>query len=206
MPVEITWLGHASVLLKDGSFTVYVDPWKIGSGLPAADFILITHDHHDHYSGPDIKALLKKGTRVIAPMPTPLVTDFISSGDTLRFGPVSISAVPAYNIEKKFHPRANRWVGYVITLSGTRIYNAGDTDFIPEMREIDVDTALIPVGGTYTMDSLEAARAVDAMKVRVVIPTHFGDIVGSRADAESFAGNTKKEVRILEPGGTFTLP
>jgi L-ascorbate metabolism protein UlaG (beta-lactamase superfamily) len=205
MPVEITWLGHASVLMKDGPCTVFIDPWKTARGLPRADFILITHDHRDHYSSQDVEALSKETTRVIAPMPTPLVTDLISAGETLSFGTISVTAIPAYNIKKKFHPRENGWVGYVIGISGRKIYYAGDTDDIPEMREIEVDAALIPVGGTYTMDALEAARAVDSMKAGVVIPTHFGDIVGSREDAQSFAGNTKKLVCILDPGESYTL-
>jgi L-ascorbate metabolism protein UlaG (beta-lactamase superfamily) len=205
MPVEITWLGHASVMITDGPCTVFIDPWKTGGDLPKGDFILVTHDHRDHYSGKDVENLSKATTRVIAPMPTPLVTNLISPGETLHFGTFRVTAIPAYNARKKFHPRENGWVGYVIELSGKRVYYAGDTDNIPEMKEIDVDAALVPVGGTYTMDALEAARAVDAMKVGVVIPTHFGDIVGSREDAESLARNTKKEIRILDPGESYTL-
>jgi L-ascorbate metabolism protein UlaG (beta-lactamase superfamily) len=205
MPVEITWLGHASVMIKDGACIVFIDPWKTEANLPKADFILVTHDHRDHYSGQDVEALSKDTTRVIAPMPTPLVTNLISPGETLHFGKVTVAAIPAYNIKKKFHPKENGWVGYVINLSGKSIYYAGDTDNIPEMKEMDVDAALIPVGGTYTMDALEAARAVDSMKVGVVIPTHFGDIVGSREDAQSLARNTKKEIRILDAGESYTL-
>jgi L-ascorbate metabolism protein UlaG (beta-lactamase superfamily) len=205
MPVEITWLGHASVMLHDGPCTVFIDPWKTGEDLPGADFILVTHDHRDHYSSSDIEALSKGTTRVIAPMPTPLVTNLISAGESLHFGPLVVTAVPAYNVKKKFHPKENGWVGYVVEMSGLKIYYAGDTDDIPEMLQVDADAALIPVGGTYTMDAFDAARAVDAMKVRVVIPTHFGDIVGSREDAETLVRNTDKEVRILDPGESFIL-
>jgi L-ascorbate metabolism protein UlaG (beta-lactamase superfamily) len=205
MPVEITWLGHASVKISDSSCILYIDPWKTDAHLPGADFILVTHDHQDHYSSQDVEALSKDSTRVVAPMPTPLVTDLIGPGETLHLGGITVAAVPAYNIKKKFHPRENGWVGYVIEVSGKKIYYAGDTDSIPEMGQIDVDAALIPVGGTYTMDALEAAQAADAMNAGVIIPTHFGDIVGSREDAESFARNTKKEIRILRPGESYLL-
>ncbi len=205
MPVEITWLGHASVMIRDGALTVYIDPWKTPAGLPKADFILVTHDHRDHYSSPDVKALSQGSTRVLAPMTTPLVTDLISPGEARDFGALTVAAVPAYNLKKKFHPKENGWVGYVIGISGRKIYYAGDTDNIPEMKAMEVDAALIPVGGTYTMDALDAARAVDAMKAGVVIPTHFGDIVGSREDALSLARNTKTAVCILDPGEKHTL-
>lgn len=205
MPVEITWLGHASVMIRDGALTVYIDPWKTPAGLPGADFILVTHDHRDHYSSPDVKTLSKGGTRVVAPMTTPLVTDLIRAGETMDLGPLTVDAVPAYNLKKKFHPRENGWVGYVIGISGRKIYYAGDTDNIPEMGGLEVDAALVPVGGTYTMDALDAARAVDAMKAGVIIPTHFGDIVGSQEDALSLARNTKKTVCILKPGEKHTL-
>ncbi|HNY64475.1 MAG TPA: MBL fold metallo-hydrolase [Deltaproteobacteria bacterium] len=205
MPVTVTWLGHASVMIGDGHSVVFIDPWKTGTGLPQADLILVTHEHYDHYSESDIRALSKDSTRVVAPMSTPLVTDVIAPGGRLDLGGAVVSAVPAYNIGKRFHPRESGGVGYVLELSGRRIYYAGDTDAIPEMREIDVDAALIPVGGTYTMDALEAAQAAGTMKARVFIPTHYGDIVGSRDDAKAFAGHAGSDTLILEPGGSTTL-
>jgi L-ascorbate metabolism protein UlaG (beta-lactamase superfamily) len=112
---------------------------------------------------------------------------------------VKIEAVPAYNINKQFHPKSNGWVGFVFTLDGERIYQAGDTDLIPEMKDIKADVALLPVGGTYTMTAKEAAEAADWIKPRLAIPMHYGKNVGSLADAEEFKRLAKCETRILKP-------
>jgi L-ascorbate metabolism protein UlaG (beta-lactamase superfamily) len=151
MSVKITWLGHASVLITDGSSTVYIDPWKTGSGMPKADCVLLTHDHYDHYSEPDLKKVSQSSTRVVSPVSLPQVTDRIKAGGKITVGSLTIEAVPAYNTDKNFHPRSNGWVGYVVVIGGKRIYHAGDTDRIPEMKGLNVDLALVPVGGTYTM-------------------------------------------------------
>jgi L-ascorbate metabolism protein UlaG (beta-lactamase superfamily) len=108
---------------------------------------------------------------------------------------VAVEAVPAYNRTKVFHPRSNNWLGYVVTLStGVRVYHSGDSDAIPEMETLKVDVALMPCGGTYTMTAAEMAAAANTFKPSVLIPMHWGDIVGSKADAEvvkrSFTGTT----------------
>lgn len=205
MSVEISWLGHASVLIRSDNIVVYIDPWKTGQGLPRADIILLTHTHYDHYSEEDISRIARKGTRVLSPEPAPLVTDIVHPGESRSFEDVRIDAVPAYNIDKSFHPKANGWVGYVITMEGRRIYHTGDTDRIPEMKGLDVDVALIPVGGTYTMDPGEAAQAAVDMAAAEAIPIHFGDIVGTGQDAFAFARIVGKTARILEPGEPYTL-
>lgn len=205
MSLEVVWLGHASVMIRCRSGVVYIDPWKIDPSSPKADLILLTHDHYDHYSEEDVKLLKRASTRVAAPMAAPLVTDVMGPGERRAFGGVSIEAVPAYNVGKSFHPRAKGWVGYVIETEGRRIYHAGDTDRIPEMRGLNVDLALVPVGGTYTMDAKEAAGAAGDIGAGETIPIHFGDIVGSRADAEAFARSCAGTVRILDPGKPYIL-
>ncbi len=200
MTVRLTWLGHASVKITSPSITIYIDPWKIGNAALHADIILITHDHYDHYSQADIKTVSDASTRVVAPMSAPLVTDHIKPGNTLNIKDVSIQAVPAYNREKAFHPKTNGWVGYIVTISGNKIYHTGDTDRIPEMKDLVVDAVFMPVGGTYTMDAKEASEAIKDIKTIYAIPIHYGDIVGTRKDAEKFAGLCSCDVRILNPG------
>jgi L-ascorbate metabolism protein UlaG (beta-lactamase superfamily) len=115
--------------------------------------------------------------------------------------------VPAYNVDKDFHHRANGWLGVVITLGGARVYYAGDTDLIPEMSELsDIDVALLPAGGTYTMTAAQAVEACQAIRARVVVPYHWGDIVGSDADAEAFvAAASGSDARLIRPGESFTV-
>ena len=101
---------------------------------------------------------------------------------------MKVTAVAAYNTNKDFHPKANGWVGYVVTLSnGQRIYHTGDSDVTPEMKKVQTDVALMPCGGTYTMTAAEVAAAANEFKPAVLIPMHWGDIVGSRADADAVA-------------------
>jgi L-ascorbate metabolism protein UlaG (beta-lactamase superfamily) len=206
----IHWLGHDTFRI-DGSSTVYVDPWKLPAGAPPADVILVTHDHFDHFSIGDIRAIARPGTIVVGP---PSVTAAlvqvegiapvtIEAGLTVSAGSASVTAVPAYNTDKfrtpgePFHPREAGGVGYVVELDGRRIYHAGDTDAVPEMRDVHCDVALMPVGGTFTMTAEEAAAACDLIDAAVAVPMHYGDIVGSRADAKRFAEMSRLPVTIL---------
>jgi len=206
---HIHWLGHDSFRI-DGGGTLYVDPWKLPAGQPAATGILVTHDHYDHFSPDDIDRLTGPDTLLVGPS---CVTDKTGSrsavtvrpGETVTVGDASVTAVPAYNLDKfkapgvVFHPREAGHVGYVIDVDGLRIYHAGDTDAIAEMGDIDVDVALLPVGGTYTLTPDEAAEACTRLKAKVVVPMHFGDIVGSREDALRFKQLCGLPVTILEP-------
>jgi len=205
MFVRITWLGHASVMLVHDALRVYIDPWKLSSALPRADLILITHEHYDHFSVPDVERLRQDRTRIIAPFTHPLVTDRIGPSETLTVGDVRILTVPSYNISTQFHPRGNNWVGYIVTIAGKSIYHPGDTDRIPEMQGLAPDVAFLPVGGTYTMDATEACQAALDIAPRYVIPIHYGDIVGSRQDALTLRDGCPMPVEILNPGGTLTV-
>ena len=123
----------------------------------------------------------------------------VKRGQRIKVGDIDIQAVAAYNIGKDFHPRSSDNVGYVVTIEGTRIYHTGDTDVIPEMKEIKTDIALLPCGGTYTLTAQEAAKAVDIIKPKIAVPMHWGSVVGSRKDAEEFVRCCKNcEVRILD--------
>ena len=110
----------------------------------------------------------------------------VRPGDRLSVGGVGIEAVPAYNLQKSFHPREKGWLGFVVEVEGVRIYHAGDTDFIPEMASIRADIALLPVSGTYVMTAEEAVEAAKAIAPKVAIPMHYGAIVGDDGDARDF--------------------
>lgn len=184
----IHWLGHASFAVY-GSRTVWFDPYRVSGGR-TADLILVSHTHSDHFSPQDIARIAgEKTTLVIShdarpDYPASVVT--MKPGDSIRLLGLTIEAVPAYNISKSYHPKANNWLGYILTIDGSRIYHAGDTDFIPEMKGLAADVGFIPVGGTYTMESREAAQAVKAMKIPLVVPMHWGGIVGTEKDAADF--------------------
>ena len=199
----ITWLGHDSFRIKAPEGVIYIDPWKLRSAEPA-DLILITHEHHDHFSAEDVKKLRKPDTTIVtvAQVAKQLKGDVrtVKPGDTLTVKGVKIEVVPAYNPAKQFHPKAAGHVGFIITAGGRRIYHAGDTDAIPEMANIQTDVALLPVGGKYTMTASEAAQAANLIKPKVAVPMHWGDIIGTRADAEAFKKACKVPVEILQAG------
>jgi len=194
---NIHWYGQAAFRIEDGQKQIYIDPWKLPDGkLPKADVILITHAHFDHLSQDDINQIKKEGTVVVAPKDVAAelkgTVKTVAPNQSLEIAGIKVTTVPAYNLKKNFHPRSNNWVGYVITLSsGTTIYHTGDTDFIPEMKSLKVDVAMLPCGGTYTMNAKEAAEAANTFKPKIAIPMHYGDVVGGDRDAETF----KKEFR-----------
>jgi L-ascorbate metabolism protein UlaG (beta-lactamase superfamily) len=204
---NIHWLGHDSFRL-DGSSTVYIDPWKLRAGAPRADLVLVTHDHFDHFSPHDIARVATPRTTLIGPASVTAQVEGVaavtlSAGETATVGGVTVTAVPAYNIDKfrqpgeVFHPRAAGGLGYIVELDGRRIYHAGDTDAIPEMREVRCDVALLPVSGTYVMTAEEAAEACGMISAAAVVPMHFGDIVGTAADAARFEGLCGIPVTVL---------
>jgi len=190
---HIHWLGHATFRLEDGGSQIYFDPWKLPAGAPRADVILITHAHYDHYSEDDIARIEQPGTLFVAPpdVAAKLKGRKVTSaepGGTYRVGPVTVEATPAYNLDKDYHKKREHWVGYIVTLSsGHRIYHSGDTDAIPEMDDVEADVALMHCGGTYTMTAAEMAEAANRFKPSVLIPMHWGDIVGQKSDAEAVA-------------------
>jgi len=196
---SVQWLGHAGIRIT-GEKVVYIDPYDIKGG-DAADLILVTHDHFDHYSPDDIAKIRGEQTILVVPSSMEIEAEGrverLSPGDSTNIEGIRIRAVPAYNPHKRFHPREKGYVGYVFTMEGITYYHAGDTDLIPEMEEIDADVAFLPIGGTYTMDAAEAARAAALIGPRVAVPIHWGKIVGAAPDAEAFRKACACEVRIL---------
>lgn len=199
MVKDIHWLGHDTFKIA-GEKTIYTDPFKIKKK-DKADIILITHEHYDHCSPEDIKKLQGPDTVIVA---TPdcagkLSGNFklVKPGDKLNVGGIDIEAVPAYNTNKQFHTKDKGWVGYIFTFKGQRVYIAGDTDYIPEMKNFKVDIALLPVSGTYVMTADEAVKAALDIKPMIAIPMHYGSIVGSKNDAKRFADGLKGKIEVV---------
>lgn len=192
-------LHHAAIRIADSQI-VYFDPFQLKIAPHDADLIFITHPHSDHFSLVDIKKAAHSQTILVLPADaaaqaesTGLQQIIAVPGQMYESGGISFQTIPAYNLNKTFHPQENQWVGYIVTLHGVRYYVAGDTDLIPEMRRIEADVAFLPVGGTYTMTATEAANAANLIQPALAVPIHFGSVVGSQGDAQGF-------VHALRPG------
>jgi L-ascorbate metabolism protein UlaG (beta-lactamase superfamily) len=198
----ITWLGHASFRIEAPGCVVYVDPWKLKAKAAPAALVLITHEHHDHFSPEDLDKIRTPDTTIvsIAAVTAKLSGDLrtVQAGDRLTVKGIDIEVVPAYNVDKHFHPQSKGGVGYILTVGGRRIYHAGDTDAIPEMADIRANVALLPIGGKYTMDASEAASVVNKMQPAIAVPMHWGDAIGKRDDALAFREKCRAPVRIME--------
>ncbi len=199
--VSLHWLGHASFKLDARGRLIYFDPWKVKKD--RASLILITHSHFDHLSLDDVRKIQTKETTIVATKDSAskLRGDvrIIAAGDSIDVEGVGVEAVPSYNIGKNYHPKTSGWVGYILTIDGVKIYHAGDTDAIEEMKKLEVDVALLPVGGTYTMTAEEAAGIANEFKPKISIPMHWGSIVGSEADAHRFRDLFQGKTVILKP-------
>lgn len=195
---NIHWLGHDTFKIT-AEKTIYTDPFKI-SKRDNADIILITHEHYDHCSPEDVKKVRGTETVIIA---TPDCAAKLSGdvksvkpGDKIKVNDIEIEAVPSYNTNKQFHTKDRNWVGYIMTVNGMRIYLAGDTDYIPEMKSFQADIALLPVSGTYVMTAEEAVQAALDIGPKIAIPMHYNSIVGTENDAERFAEGLKGKIEV----------
>jgi L-ascorbate metabolism protein UlaG (beta-lactamase superfamily) len=187
--MKIEWLGHDGMRIRTQDVVIYIDPYQIEGG-DGADIMLLTHGHFDHCSPEDISKVLKADTTVISAVgcAPPKKGEEMRAGDVKEVKGITIEAVPAYNVDKKFHPKSDGGLGFVVTADGQRIYHAGDTDLIDEMDHINCDIALLPVSGTYVMSADEAAEAARRIGPKLAIPMHYGSgVVGTEADAVKFA-------------------
>lgn len=199
---SIEWLGHSGFRIT-GDIVVYIDPYEIDDG-PQADLILISHSHYDHCSPEDVKRIQKKETIIVTEKTSAKKLQgnikIVQPGDSLTVVGLTIDVVPAYNINKTFHPKANGWLGFIIDFNGKKLYHTGDSDLIPEMKTFKTDVALLPVSGTFVMTPQEAVEAALIIKPEVAIPMHYGEVVGDINDAKAFKKGLegKIEVKILE--------
>lgn len=192
---KIQVLCHSSIRF-DKEKIIYFDPFKIKKNYNDANYIFITHDHYDHYSEEDIDKVIKEDTILIAPegLLEKMQKHGYKNNNIITVKPnnqysekgIKFETMPAYNINKQFHPKENEWVGYVLELNNINYYIAGDTDITEENRKVKCDVAFVPVGGTYTMDYKEAAQLINEIKPKVAVPIHYGSVVGTKQDAENF--------------------
>ena len=198
----ITINTHSSIRIDEGKI-IYIDPFKLKDKTYDADIILVTHDHFDHLSSKDIKRIIKEDTVLVCPESVKAKAKGITVikaavGEKLEVKGISIETVPAYNVNKKFHPKENGWVGYIINSpEHGRIYIAGDTDITEENKNVKCDIALLPAGGTYTMDYKEAAELANTIRPEYAIPVHYGCVAGSPEDGEKFSRNVDDDIKVV---------
>ena len=199
-------LCHSSIRIT-GNKIIYIDPFRIKKEYKDADYVFCTHSHYDHFSKEDIKKLLKEDTVIIAVKDSieeaiELVGEkrvfIVEPNKEYNINGLIFRTTYSYNINKNFHPKENGWVGYIINLDNVKYYIAGDTDNIPEIQDIYCDVALIPIGGTYTMNVEEAANLANNINSKVVVPTHYGEIVGNKSDGEVFAKLVKNKNVVIK--------
>jgi len=207
MVENIHWLGHDAFRVE-GEKRLYFDPYNLKKGLPSADIIFITHEHFDHCSPRDVERVVGPDTVIVTNAASAQKlrgnVQVVAPGDSLTVQGISVEVVPAYNINKfrspgvPFHPKEAGHLGFIVTVGGQRLYHAGDTDFIPEMKSLQVDVALLPVSGIYVMTAEEAIEAAKALRPQVAIPMHYGaGVAGTIRDAERFRDGLKGIVEVV---------
>lgn len=197
---------HSSIRIDNGK-VIYFDPFRIKKETHDADIIFVTHSHFDHYSIEDINKVIKDDTVLVFPLAmekdaeeytSKYHVEFMQPNEKMVINSIIVESVHSYNVNKPMHPRSNGWLGYIITLDGTRIYVCGDTDLNDDILKIDCDIILVPVGGTYTMNALEAADLVNEIKPKIAIPTHYGTLVGEEKFGDEFASYVNKKIKVIK--------
>ena len=201
---KITVNAQSSIMIDIGK-KIYFDPYDIDEATYDADYIFLTHDHYEHMSIPDIHKILNVETTFVLPVAlesllrrstTIGAIKRVIPGQEYETNDFTFKTIPSYNITKPFHPKSAGYVGYVINIEGTTIYIPGDTDATKEAEEVKCDIAIVPVGGKFTMDYIEAAELVNKIKPKYAIPTHYGTIVGEKTDGDSFKKLVDKDIQV----------
>ncbi len=203
---KITVIEHSAVRIGAEKI-IYFDPFHLKNSTNDADVIFITHDHFDHFSPEDIAKAANSETIFAAP--AAMKGDFekigidesrvvfMAPGESTVIAGIPVEAVHAYNTLKPFHTKNKGWLGYVVTVDGTRVYVCGDTDDTLDARAVKCDIICVPIGGIYTMDAKAAAALVKAVKPQYAIPIHYGSVAGKLSDAETFLKNVGDSIKVV---------
>ena len=194
---------NQSAILLSGKENIYFDPFKITEEFHNADYIFITHDHYDHYDAASIRNVMKEGTFFIVPkcleeQIKKMTFQYIvvEANQHYKVGTIEFDTVPAYNLDKSYHPKEKECVGYNVYVDGLYYYVMGDTDALEELEQVKTDVCFIPIGGVYTMDVEEAIRYVNTIEPKKAIPIHYGSIVGDVSLGSTFKKGIKREIEV----------
>ena len=200
--MKIKVFNQASIKLED-DVNIYFDTYDFKSEVHDADYIFITHNHYDHYDEESINKIMNSNTIIIVPnslkeKAMKLTNNVIAvlPNNTYQVDTIKFETVASYNIDKKFHPKENNNVGYILTIKGIKYYVMGDTDRTQETDMVKTDVCFVPIGGTYTMDVFEAIEYINYIKPKKVIPIHYGSIVGDINLGEEFKNKINKEIEV----------
>jgi L-ascorbate metabolism protein UlaG (beta-lactamase superfamily) len=197
--IGIVWTGHAGFKITYENLKIYIDPYKLSKkheNVSDADIVLITHNHFDHLSIEDLKNIVKETTIVVSAQECLSQLKSLNMKESIGIDPrnsvkvndLKVETVPAYNVDKEFHPKNDKKIGFIIEFGNDRLYHIGDSDMIPEMKDANSTVALVPVSGTYVMTAEEAAKAINELiNPKIAIPMHYGTIVGNKQDAIRFS-------------------
>lgn len=201
---NIKWLGHSTIKIL-GDKIIYIDPYNVLEKFNDADIIFITHSHYDHFSIEDIKKVYKQKTKIV--ITEDLYEEVLKLGfeekDIMSVLPnnhynienLNFNTIAAYNTNKEYHPKENNWVGYIIEINNIKYYITGDTDLTNEAKQVKCDIAFLPVGGTFTMNYHDAALLANEIAPKIVIPIHYGTLVGTKDDALNFKKEVKENIK-----------
>lgn len=203
--IDLSWIGHDGFRIKKDDLIIYIDPYKISkkfSKKQDADLILISHNHYDHLSIEDINNLINNETNIVCAQECieSLKENYprneiigLNPSQNITTKKINIHGIAAYNTNKKFHPKEDKKIGFLMEFNNLKIYHSGDTDIIPEMENLSPDIALVPVSGTYVMTAKEASKAINELikPKKMAIPMHYDSIVGNIKDAEEFCKDVK---------------
>ncbi|MFB6356288.1 MAG: MBL fold metallo-hydrolase [bacterium] len=202
----LRWHGHSSISMAMPGTRVYVDPYRLFGQWPDASYVFITHPHHDHLDETSLKKISNEETTIVAPVTVDSEQFPVPKQNMIRVHPgemfdlpdrpIRVYAVPAYNPDKRFHPKENEWVGYIIQTSQSRFYHAGDTGPVEIDYDDDIDLAMVPVDGVYTMEAREAAFWIDRSNVKNACPIHYGTDRGTETDALTFRNNLSQSTPV----------
>ena len=203
---NIKVLCHSSIKFEKEKI-IYFDPFKVEENYNDADVIFITHSHYDHFSEEDILKVKKEETKIVVPEDLynrSLELGFseenilvVRPNEEYEINNIKFKTIPAYNLNKNFHPKTNNWVGYIITLDNIVYYIAGDTDVTEENRKVKCDVAFVPIGGTYTMTAKEAATLVNEINPKITVPIHYNCIIGSKEDEKVFKNSVNDDIEVM---------